>query len=395
MNKKEDFPHIVMLAPFFPPFMGAVSSRLESFARYWAQYARVTVINTEAFKEDKPYGRMVFPLTRWRFDFLKIAYYFPKLFRLVKEMSPDILFASIPPVWPLFETYLLSKRLGLPLIVDVRDLPASTYPTNTGLSFRWGFNVMGQAVSRYLLGRTKRAITVTECVLDQLKEFVRTEEFKGTVIQNGSEIEQFRNTRVNGKKYDIVYSGTLISVRDPKSMIKYLSYLREFYPQLSVLFLSDINCTNLGKRFILDLKKTSLDRNVEIENMTSKGRVFDYLCRAKLGLDSLAPGVLSHKGVASSKDYEYLAAGLPVVGLLDPDFYVETRRLISDNAVGILDPDPSSLARKTAELLKNPLRLKEMSDKARKVGERFDRKLLAEKYYRKVILPAWKKFSAE
>ncbi len=394
VNKAEESPHIVMLAPFFPPYKGAVSSRLESFARYWTRFATVTVITTEASKEPETYRRIVIPLAKWRFDFLKMPYRFPALLRQVKRISPDILFASIPPVWPLLEAHFLSKRLGLPLTVDVRDLPTSTYPIDKVFSVRRGFNLLAQTLSRYLLRKKRGAVTVTECVLDQLREFADISGFKGWVIRNGSEIEHFKRSRTAGKKYDIVYSGTFILVRNPKSIFKYLLTLRELFPQVKVLFLVDFVDKKIEEQFRTDLKKHSMEENVDFQDMTSTERIPEFLGRARLGLDSLVSSSHTYKGAVSAKDYEYLAAGLPVVGLIDPDFYVETRRIISDNAVGILDPDPLSLARKTAELLKNPLRLKEMSDKARKVGERFDRKLLAEEYYRKVILPAWRRFSA-
>lgn len=43
-----------------------------------------------------------------------------------------------------------------------------------------------------------------------------------------------------------------------------------------------------------------------------------------------------------------------------------------------------------AALLKDKKRLRKMSRQARKVGERFDRRRLAEDYFYNVILPAWK-----
>jgi len=100
-------------------------------------------------------------------------------------------------------------------------------------------------------------------------------------------------------------------------------------------------------------------------------------------------------GAVGAKEHEYLAAGLPVIGLMYPEFYIESGKLIVDNGAGIMDQDPKRLAEETAALLRNPARLRAMSKQARKVGERFDRKRLAEDYYYKVILPAWQEFNAK
>ncbi|TET22653.1 MAG: hypothetical protein E3J71_05175 [Candidatus Stahlbacteria bacterium] len=389
-------PHILILVEqkHFPPSHKAASSRIHSLARYWSNLAYVTVVTHKSGNSDEGYSRIAFPLTGPRMDFLKLPSRFPKLLHLVRGLKVDVIFASFPPTWQILEGYLLSRRLGCPLVVDIRDLPAAMFPLKEGSFVRRIFNLSMRFVSYHLFCKASRIATVTDWLR---KELIKTLSYRRKpifLIPNGSDVRLFEKALRVKKEFDLVYSGTLIPVRNPVLMLKFLHCLRDIYPRLKLLFLSDILETALGSQFILGLRQFDLSKNVEFERMTSLRQIPDYLGKARLGIDSLFPEVYSHKGVASAKDYEYLAAGLPVVGLLDPGFYVETKRLILDNGAGIIDPDPESLARKTVDLLKDPARLREMSKRAREVGMRFDRKRLAEEYYYNVILPAWREFNA-
>jgi len=289
---------------------------------------------------------------------------------------------------------LLSKHLGVPFILDIRDLPESTYPKDEGSLIRRLFNSSMQFLSNYLIRKASRITTVTDLLRDTLKTRYPLISSKVEVIRNGSESGLFESFVSSRKEYDIIYSGHLPSIRAPQAILKYLRFLADLRPALKVLFLSSLNTTSVGLTFRQGLKDLNLTRHVTIRDLQPHIQLVKALKSAKLGLDSHKSAIGSERGAISAKDYEYLAAGLPVVGLLDPGFYVETKHLILDNDVGILDPDPGSLARKTAALLNDPQRLLKMSKRAREVGMRFNRKRLAEKYYREVILPALMEFTS-
>lgn len=386
-------PHIMILVRRrnFPPYKGAAASRHSSLARYWGKITDVSVVTPLAEPLNADYNRYPFQLTEVRFDFVKLIFRFSKLVRLAKQLKPDVIFASFPISWQLFEGYLLSRKLKCPFIVDVRDLPAGMYPARKGSLARRIFNALMRSMSFFAMRNASVIVTVTDYLRRSLKNNENLSEKKIFAVPNGSETSLFKPSATSKKEFDLLYSGTLIPARNPDLLIKFLFLLSRLYPRLNVLFLSDILETALGSQFIYSLRQYDLIKYVEFERMTSINKLPAYLAKAKLGIDSLSPAVYSHKGAVSAKDYEYLAAGLPVVGLLDPDFYVETKNLILDNGVGILDPDPESLARKTASLLKDPQHLRKMSKHAREVGWCFDRKKLAEDYYYKVILPIWRK----
>jgi|GEM_PF-1958590 len=381
-------PHILLLAPIFPPFKGAVASRLHSLANYWSEFTRVTVISPYEGFPDQPYDLINFPLTRYRWEFLRILYLLPRLLRLARGLKPDVVVASIPPAWPLVEGHLLARRLGCEFILDVRDLPtADVRRTKTSL-FRGILHALMIFISRHFGRKASRIVTVTDWFRKELIRFLDYPPSRVFVIRNGSETELFEKALSVKKEFDIVYSGTLIHVRNPAGILRYLRFLADLYPSLRVLFLSDLD-NPIGREFLAGIGRLGLGKNVFIEATRPPEELPGLLGRARLGLNALMPEHPAYRGAIGAKGYEYLAAGLPIVGLLDPDFYIEARRLIADNDVGIIDPDPEKLAEETVKLLKDNWRLSLMSKRARALGERFDRRKQAKDYFHNVIVPAW------
>ncbi len=287
---------------------------------------------------------------------------------------------------------MLAKRLGVPFILDVRDLPQGGIRAKTTL-IHTAFKTFQINSLKRLGVRASRITTVTDWLKKELVEFLDYPSHRLFVVRNGSETSISAGGLSVKKEFDIVYSGTFIAIRNPAGLLKYLRFLAGLYPSLRALFISNLD-NPIGREFLEGIDRLGLWKNVFIEFPHPPEKLPGLLGRARLGLNALLGNCPAYRGAIGAKEYEYLAAGLPVIGLLDPDFYIETKRLITDNKAGILDSSPQLLAEQTAALLKDPARLRKMSKRARKVGERFDRKRLAEEYYYKVILPAWKEFNA-
>lgn len=279
-------------------------------------------------------------------------------------------------------------------MVDVRDLPSAMFPLAGFSLLRVVYNALMSWMTNHILKKASRIGTVTPWLKQELISDFNCSPTRITVIRNGSATRLFAKAFVVKKEFDLVYSGMLVSpIRNPKAMVKYLRYLTDLYPSLRVLVISDLTGL-VGREFLEEARREDLLNHLTLEGLVPSEELPERLGRARLGFTSLKPGVYSYRGVASAKVYEYLAAGLPVVGLLDGEFYLEEGWLVTDNQAGILHQGPERLAAETAALLKDPARLRKMSKRARKVGERFDRKRLAEEYYYKVILSAWKEFNA-
>jgi len=267
------------------------------------------------------------------------------------------------------------------------------FPLKEGSLLRLIFNLSMRLLSNYLFRKASRIATVTDWLRQELVKALNYTSARIFVVRNGSEVECFAKALQVKKEFDLVYSGTLTPVRDPQSILRYFRRLADIYPSLRLFFVSHIN-SSIKMEFLRGIEELDLSDKIVFEQRDSPEGLPERLGRACLGLNSLLSGYPAYRGAIGAKEYEYLAAGLPVVGLMDPEYYIESGRLIVGNKVGILHQDPKRLAAETAALLKDSVRLRKMSKRARKVGERFDRKRLAEEYYYKVILPAWQEFNA-
>jgi len=385
-------PHILMLVrgKCFPPYQGAPSSRLHSFAKYWSELTEVTVVSSVYNEPQGNFRRIKFPLTEKRREFLRLPFTPGRLRRLAQGIKADVVFVSFPLTWELLEGYLLAKRLRCPLIVDIRDLPVSQLPIDEGSLPRRIFNAWMQFIAYYVSNKASRIGTVTDILREEIIKTLGCSREKIFLIRNGSDTKLFEKALLIKKEFDIVFSGKFGPLENPPALLRYLRSLADLYRLLRILFISNFNTPpSIGREFLDGINQAGLASNVVVEAMGPPEDLPERLGRARLGLSSFAPGYTVHRGAVGAKVYEYLAAGLPVVGLMDPVFYIESGRSILGNSVGIMNANPEVLAKETAALLKDKKRLKKMSERARKIGERFDRKQLAEDYFYKVILPAW------
>lgn len=390
--RKKKSPHILMLVSkgHFPPDRRAAATRLHSRAKYWGRLTTVSVVSPEYSPPEGDYRRIQFPLIRWRLDFLRLPYLFPRLLRIARRLDPDIIYVSYPIAWQLLEGYLLAFRLRCPLVVSIADFPSMSNSVTKGSLKRRIFNALIQFITYHVSRKASRIVAVTDYLRQDLIKTLDYPPEKIFVIRNGSEVELFAKALKVKKEFDLVYSGVIDGYgRDPNAMLLYFRYLADLYPSLKILFISYI-IPSIKNEILRGIQERNLNDNVIFEDMVSPEELPEYLGRSRLGFNSFIPKRTSCIGAVGAKEYEYLAAGLPVVGLMDPDFYIESKRLTVDNKVGILHQDPKRLAEETAALLKNPSRLRRMSRKARAVGERFDRRQQVEECFYKVILPVYR-----
>ncbi|NLI97860.1 glycosyltransferase family 4 protein [bacterium] len=387
-TKKMHNPKILILVEdrHFPPSKQAAASRIGAFAKYWSRRSQVVVVTHQISVFESEYFRFSFPLAKKRWDFLKLPWILPRLLKLARQIKPDIIFVSFPFIWQAVEGCYLMKRLGCPLILDIRDLPEAVLPLNKIPILHYFMNLLQRVLALIVIPKVSSISTVTEWLKKEIQEKFKYDPKRIFVIRNGSEASNSNKSSKREKKFDLVYSGMLASdARNPRGIIDYIYEMVKIFPLLRVRVISDLE-TRQGREFLEGLKLRGLTKNFEFEEMVPPKELTGRLRSAKLGLNSLAYGLLAHKGAVGAKEYDYLMAGLPVVCLMDPSLYVESRGLILGNGVGIMDPDPEKLAEKTVRLLNDEKRLREMSEKARRLGRRFDRKKLADDFYRDVIL---------
>jgi glycosyltransferase involved in cell wall biosynthesis len=83
------------------------------------------------------------------------------LFGLLRGPSPDVIYASSPPLLPMFSAWLASRLRGAPLVLEIRDLWPASLVELAALRGKPAISVMSW-LERFLYDRSALIITLTE-----------------------------------------------------------------------------------------------------------------------------------------------------------------------------------------------------------------------------------------
>jgi glycosyltransferase involved in cell wall biosynthesis len=83
------------------------------------------------------------------------------LFGLMRGPCPDVIYASSPPLLPMFSAWLVSRLRGAPLVLEVRDLWPASLVELAAMRGKPGISVMSW-LERFLYDRSALIIALTE-----------------------------------------------------------------------------------------------------------------------------------------------------------------------------------------------------------------------------------------
>jgi glycosyltransferase involved in cell wall biosynthesis len=128
-------------------------------ARSWRRMVRqdsiddVAIIRTLSYAYGHSgFGRRVFSITSFSISCLFGLFYGPR---------PDVIYASSPPLLPMFSAWLASRLRGAPLVLEVRDLWPASLIELAALSGKPAILVMSW-LERFLYDRSSLIIALTE-----------------------------------------------------------------------------------------------------------------------------------------------------------------------------------------------------------------------------------------
>lgn len=270
---------------------------------------------------------------------------------------------------------LVCRRLGLPLLFDLRGLLADEYVDNGhwrrgGLKY-WLTTAMERRLLRSAsgvvllterlrlelaaleprLGRPEAPVEVIPCCVDTAR-FSRGE----------AERAATRGRRGWGDRVVLIYAGKLGGWYPPRDIARFFARAREREPTLFLQVATQSDPRELLSA-IAELGVASGDHDVRL---VPGGEIPALLGAADAGLSLVRPSP-SKRASSPTKVGEYLAAGLPVVstsGIGDGD------ALLSAHRVGVLVGDASDAAYRAGfEELRGLLRDREAPGRCRRVAE--------------------------
>src|SRR5262249_21964495 len=98
----------------------------------------------------------------WRGRFLSLlSFSISCLGGLLRGPRPDVVFASSPPLLPMFSAWLAARIRGVPLVLEIRDLWPASFAALTGSRNRALIGAMA-CLERFLYDRSTYIVALTE-----------------------------------------------------------------------------------------------------------------------------------------------------------------------------------------------------------------------------------------
>jgi len=316
---------LILIAPASSPEKGAVVERVRAYLKYMKKY-KVKILN------------------------LKKESLFSFYLKLIKN-RPEIIIVTTPPFKTLllsFPIFLINKllRLKIKIILDVRDLP-----------------VIGK-FKEFKKGLLLFAHILTNATFIVTKEVGNFFPIKGRVhlIPNGADTEIFypkKRKRKNLATLKLVYSG-ILHTTGLKEVLSNLDdeFLKKQKINLYLALLVNFK-NNKDKEALRELKKLVKKRKIQSRikfyyNLKKKN-LKDFLSKMEGGLVPL-PLENKYKYRIPVKTYEYLACGIPLIGIGPKGGELE--KLIKRYKIGLFSPNYKNLAPTIKEFKATRRRLK-------------------------------------
>jgi glycosyltransferase involved in cell wall biosynthesis len=247
--------------------------------------------------------------------------------KLLHDVGHDVVFATYGPASDLVVGSALAHKLRLPLVVDFRDLwatsPVSLFTTP-----------LHRLAARRLEQRVVRESTRLVAVAPQMAADLATSHGvapdRAIAITNGydpDDVERVHDNRGTNAPFRLMYCGSIHSDYDLDPFwraIKTLAARGVISPQT-------FRIEFVGNLAVSDLRALGVDVFVDTKPFVAHAKVFDELARADALLVVETPGYYAQYGYAA-KVFDYILTGKPVVGLVETGS--NTARLLGDAGVG-------------------------------------------------------------
>jgi colanic acid biosynthesis glycosyl transferase WcaI len=290
--------------------------------------------------------------------------------------KPDVIIALTDPPIIGLAACLASRRYGTPFVMSYRDV----FPEVARLLEDFhveSVNAILQRVNRFLVKHADRVIAIGESMERRLIDGKGAEPHKTLVIPDWADCEaivpaakrnSFSDAHGLADKFVVMHAGNLGLSQNLESVVMAAEHLLDL-PDLVMVFVGE----GVKKPALQAIARDRGLTNVKFLPYQPKANLVSTFASADCFIVSLQEGLSGF--IVPSKLYAILAAGRPYVAAMERDS--EAVRIAEQESCGLVaEPDnPKSLADKIRELHGNQQLTRQMGERARRIGERFDRKI--------------------
>lgn len=266
--------------------------------------------------------------------FTSFSNFLPFIKEVIKRKSFNLAVISGEPFYLFRIGYELNRQIGLKWFADYRD----DWSTNelqmqkTGGKLRRWIASIEASYEKKWVGTSESIISVSEVYTDRIARFL---DKKGTTVENGFEEELLHiDTLPLNPEFTVTYSGVLYPSQDLTVILSVLKFAVDAKRPFFLKFLGagyDIK----EKKRIENLVPPELRKFVKVTERLPRKDALVELMKSHVFL-SMAYGDM--KGIPSSKLYEYMALGKPV--LLCPSDNDIMENMLLESGLGFFASDP-------------------------------------------------------
>ncbi|NJE08444.1 glycosyltransferase WbuB [Thermococcus sp. M39] len=384
MDVKAD---LIIFSQAFPPEKGGNASRIGDLYKYLTKFG-IKVIVVSAL-ETYPFGTFPreFRLIKKDGDVIRLFTYQPKkdassiervlyytifpvlasIWLIFNRKSSDVILITSPPP-QMYLVALIGKLLRKKVIIDIRDLFLD-------VSVNLGFIKKGSLVERAFrfleskaLQKADAVTLVTLKIRRQLVEEYGIDSAKCYVVPNGVDLETFKCDKLK-RKLQMVYAGYFGHAQDFDTFLKGYALLKENERVPLILAGGGETLEDVLK----NAEKLGIAKWINYVGMLSRREVVKLLCSSSIGVAPIKVDE-SLKYAIPSKIYEYLACGLPFIGV----GIGEIERIAEESRAGCVGKTPEEVAECIRKLLNS--NLEKLRVQALRYVKRFSRESSAEKF---------------
>ncbi len=385
MDAKAD---LIIFSQAFPPEKGGNASRMGDLYKYLTKFGvKVIVVSAvetypfgafsrefRAIKKDGDIIRLFTyqPIKKDASRIERTLYYtiFPVLasmWLVFNRKSSDVILVTSPPP-QMYLIALIGKLMRKKVIVDIRDLFLD-------VSVNLGFIKKGSLIERIFrfleskaLQKADAVTLVTPKIRRQLVKEYGINPIKCYVVPNGVDLETFKCGK-SKRKLQMVYTGYFGHAQDFDTFLKGYALLRENERIPLILAGGGETLEDVLK----NAEKLGIAKWIKYVGMLSRKEVVKLLCSSSIGVAPIKADE-SLKYAIPSKIYEYLACGLPFIGV----GIGEIDRIAEESRAGCVGKTPEEVAECIRNLLR--LNLKKLRVRALRYVVRFSRENSAKRF---------------
>lgn len=387
-NPAQNLPQVLLISYLYPPVENAGTRPVEKFVKYLPEFGYRPVILTTRnygylpddadrliFRADELFGffkrayralklRQVpvyqrgiiglLPpggrLERWKFTYMvpdpKIIWHPPAVRqgrKVLRSQPIRLLYSTSPPETSHLVALKLKQETGLPWVADFRDgwlfEPLISARLSSTLRHR-----LEASLEQKVILTADRVITVNEVIAADMAQRYPKAANKISVIPNGYDSDDFAHLQRQvplPDKFRLIYTGSLSLSRQGTSLSGLLTALQAMHASNLAMMkhLEIVLVGNLAATELQAIEQSGVCQYFSLIGSVPYQQALQYQVDADILLLIIAPNTV---GVSTSKLFEYLAAGRPILALTGPS--AAAKLIFMLNAGVVVEPDnPSSI----------------------------------------------------